>query len=92
MPSFSEQLRVEAEPIWRKIFDHPFLKEIKNGTLPVETFRYYLAQDYLYLEGFGRTVAMAMAKAPDSQTLQDLACRVITPVERPLHNKLLADS
>ena len=92
MPSFSEQLRVEAEPIWRKIFDHPFLKEIKNGTLPVETFRYYLAQDYLYLEGFGRTVAMAMAKAPDSQTLQDLACRVMTPVERPLHNKLLADS
>ena len=91
MLSFSEQLRVEAEPIWRKIFDHPFLKEIKNGTLPVETFRYYLAQDYLYLEGFGRTVAMAMAKAPDSQTLQDLACRVMTPVERPLHNKLLAD-
>ncbi len=47
MPSFSEQLRVEAEPIWRKIFDHPFLKEIKNGTPPLETFRYYLAQDYL---------------------------------------------
>ncbi|MCH8802377.1 MAG: thiaminase II, partial [Chloroflexi bacterium] len=61
MPSFSEQLRNEAEPIWRRIFDHPFLKEIKDGTLPLDTFRYYLAQDYLYLEGFGRTVAMALA-------------------------------
>ena len=76
MRGFSEELRVEAEPIWRKIFDHPFLKEIKDGTLPLETFQYYLAQDYLYLEGFGRTVAMALAKAPNSQTFQDLARRV----------------
>ena len=88
IPSFSEQLRHEAEPIWRRIFAHPFLKEIKDGTLPLETFQYYLAQDYLYLEGFGRTVAMALAKAPDSQTFEELAHRVMTPVERPLHHKL----
>ena len=90
MPSFSEQLRSEAEPIWRQIFQHPFLKKIKDGTLPEETFRYYLIQDYLYLEGFGRTVALALAKAPTSQTFEDLAHRVMTPVERPLHNQLFA--
>ena len=90
MPSFSEQLRSEAEPIWRQIFQHPFLQEIKDGTLPEETFRYYLIQDYLYLEGFGRTVALALAKAPTSQTFEDLAHRVMTPVERPLHNQLFA--
>ena len=90
MPSFSEQLRSEAEPIWHQIFQHPFLKEIKDGTLPEETFRYYLIQDYLYLEGFGRTVALALAKAPTSQTFEDLAHRVMTPVERPLHNQLFA--
>ena len=90
MPSFSEQLSSEAEPIWRQIFQHPFLKEIKDGTLPEETFRYYLIQDYLYLEGFGRTVALALAKAPTSQTFEDLAHRVMTPVERPLHNQLFA--
>ena len=88
MTSFSEQLQNEAESIWRHIFSHPFLKEIKDGTLPEETFRYYLIQDYHYLEGFGRTVALALAKAPDSQTFQDLAYRVMTPVERPLHQKL----
>ncbi len=90
MASFSEQLKNDAEPIWRRIFDHPFLREIKDGTLPEETFRYYLIQDYLYLEGFGRTVALALAKAPDSQTFQDLAHRVMTPVERPLHHQLFA--
>ena len=90
MDSFSEQLRAEAEPIWRRIFAHPFLREIKDGTLPLETFQYYLGQDYLYLEGFARSVAIALAKAPDSETLEDLAKRVLTPIERPLHHRLLA--
>ncbi len=89
MDSFSEQLRAEAEPIWRRIFAHPFLREIKDGTLPLETFQYYLGQDYLYLEGFARSVAIALAKAPDSETLEDLAKRVLTPIERPLHHRLL---
>lgn len=90
MDSFSEQLRTEVSPIWEGIFSHPFLTEIQRGTLPEEKFRYYLAQDYLYLEGFARAVAMALAKAPDSQTLEELSHRVLTPVERPLHHQLLA--
>ncbi len=87
--SFSEQLKAEAQPIWRRIFSHPFLEEIKDGTLPLEKFRYYLTQDYLYLEGFARTVALALAKAPDARTLEELSRRVLTPVERPLHHQLL---
>ena len=92
MESFSEQLRVEAEPIWTRIFAQPFLREIKDGTLPLAKFHYYLGQDYLYLEGFARTVALALAKAPDSRTLEELSHRVMTPVERPLHHKLLAQA
>lgn len=88
--SFSEQLKAAAQPIWRQIFRHPFLEEIRAGTLPAEKFRYYLSQDYLYLEGFARTVAMALAKAPDAGTLEELSRRVLTPVERPLHHQLLA--
>ena len=90
MESFSEQLRREAEPIWERVFSHPFLREIKDGSLPLEKFRYYLGQDYLYLEGFARAVAMTLAKAPDSQTLEELSHRVLTPIERPLHHQLLA--
>ena len=90
MTSFSEQLRSEAEPIWRQIFTHPFLRGIKDGTLPLEIFQYYLTQDYRYLEGFARSVAIALAKAPDSGTLEELAHRVLTPIERPLHHRLVA--
>ena len=85
---FSTQLRAEADDLWKKIFSNPFLKEIQEGTLPVDKFRYYLAQDYLYLEGFARAVALALAKAPDSRNLELLSRRVITPVERPLHQRL----
>ena len=89
MDSFSDQLRAEAGPIWRQIFAHPFLKGIKDGTLPLETFQYYLGQDYLYLEGFARCVAIALAKSPNAEMLEELAKRVLTPIERPLHHKLL---
>ena len=89
MAGFSQTLRDEAQPIWDAIFRHRFLHEIKDGTLPLETFQYYLGQDYHYLEGFGRAVSMALAKAPDSELLQQLAHRVMTPVERPLHHRLI---
>ena len=39
MDSFSEQLRAESEPLWSSIFSQPFLREIKDGTLPLEKFR-----------------------------------------------------
>ena len=89
MPGFSQQLREEAQPIWDAIFSHPFLAAVKDGSLPLATFQYYLGQDYHYLEGFGRAVALALAKSPDADLLQQLAHRVMTPVERPLHHRLI---
>ena len=88
--SFSAELRAEVQGIWGKIFRNPFLRQLQEGTLPLEKFRYYLAQDYLYLEGFARAVALALAKAPDPHELELLARRVPTPVERPMHQKLMA--
>jgi thiaminase/transcriptional activator TenA len=88
--SFSQMLRAETDNLWEKVFDNPFLRELQQGTLPLEKFRYYLAQDYLYLEGFGRAVALALAKAPDSRNMELLSRRVFTPVERPLHQKLMS--
>ncbi len=88
--SYSSILRAEADSIWRKIFSNPFLTEIQEASLPLEKFRYFLAQDYLYLEGFGRAVAIALSKAPDSRNLDLLSRRIITPVERPFHQKLMS--
>ena len=86
--SFSSQLREEMSDVWEKIHSHPFIQELQAGTLPVEKFRYYVTQDFHYLEGFGRTVSIALSKAPDIGTLRKLSQRVNTPIERPLHNEL----
>ena len=88
MESFSEALKREAAQVWERIFSHPFIDDIQAGILPLEKFRYYVIQDFHYLEGFGRVVAIALSKAPDSKTMRRLARRVNTPIERPLHAKM----
>jgi len=87
---YTDQLWREAEPVWAAIRQHPFLQALRDGTLPIESFRYYVIQDYHYLEGFGRAVATALAKAPSSELLVSVARRVNTPIERPLHEKLFS--
>ena len=78
----------QASPVWEAVSMHPFLSELQDGNLPVEKFRYYILQDYLYLGAFGRAAAAALAQAPDTESAVRLLKRVTTPVERPLHGAL----
>ena len=87
---FSDSLRATATPIWDAIFRHPFLSQLGAGTLAEETFRFYICQDYHFLEGFARTVAIALSKAPDSEALLLLSKRVPVPIERELHRSLFS--
>ena len=82
---FHSHLWKLASPIWEAISAHPFLSELQAGTLPLESFRYYVVQDYLYLAGFGRAAAAGLSMARDTDTARRLLRRVSTPVERPLH-------
>lgn len=87
---FSDQLWHEAAPLWAAIRQHPFVHDLRGGTLPIETFQFYVTQDFHYLEAFGRAIATALAKAPTSELLTVIARRVTTPIERPLHERLFA--
>lgn len=51
------------EEKYTSILKMPFITELTNGSLPKEKFRFYMAQDSLYLEHFGRTLALIGAKA-----------------------------
>lgn len=84
---FSEQLRRRAASIWRAIDDHPFLRELHAGTLPMERFTYFVLQDYVYLLDFAQVLALGAAKSPDLPTLE-LFCRHAlgaVEVERSFH-------
>jgi len=67
---FARELRLATTPLWDAIHEHPFVTGIGNGTLPHEPFAYYLAQDYVYLDGFARVLAVGAAKAHDLATMQ----------------------
>jgi thiaminase/transcriptional activator TenA len=65
----TERLRQAAAPIWQKILTHPFVTRLGDGTLPLENFRFYMCQDYVFLIEYSRLLALATAKAPDLDTM-----------------------
>lgn len=41
--------RPDVAPVWHRFINHPFVMAMGNGTLPLESYKGYLVQDYLYL-------------------------------------------
>lgn len=64
----SELLINATKDIWEKYNEHPFIREIEKGTLDKEKFRYYIIQDYLYLEDYAKAFAIGIAKAKSYET------------------------
>lgn len=58
MAALLDSLWQVAVPIYAKIEEHPFLNGLTDGTLPEESFRYYVLQDAHYLRDFGRGLAL----------------------------------
>lgn len=71
--SFSEQLRQQAAPIWEASAGHPFVRGIGDGSLPVERFRFYICQDYVFLIEFSRVLALGAARAADLEAMSRYA-------------------
>lgn len=44
----------KASKIYEKILEQPFIKELAAGTLDIEKFKRYLAQDEIYIGNYGR--------------------------------------
>lgn len=51
-----------VDPIMKAIYSHRFTVEFIDGTLPRDTFLYYMQQDSLYLVAFGRALSLVGAK------------------------------
>ena len=48
---------------------HTFVRGLATGSLPLDSFRQYVAQDSFFLEAFARAYASALALAPDREGL-----------------------
>ncbi|HXR68800.1 MAG TPA: TenA family protein, partial [Dermatophilaceae bacterium] len=91
--SFSQDAWEAVAPIRKAIDELPFLTGMEDGTLPRDSFVYYMAQDALYLSDYGRVLAAAASQSADAAELlfwAQSACTVVT-VERELHAAHVAD-
>lgn len=71
--AFLAEARARTVGIRETVLAHPFVRGIGDGSLTVGRFRHYLAQDYLFLTEYARVLALAVAKAPDRETMERLA-------------------
>lgn len=55
----------QIQPIYNTIIKMPFITELMDGTLPVEKFQFYMAQDSHYLEHFGRSLSIIASRIED---------------------------
>jgi thiaminase/transcriptional activator TenA len=60
----TDLLMKSAQDNWDVATDHPFCKELAEGKLPLEKMRWYLVQDYKFIDEFVRLLATAIAHAP----------------------------
>jgi len=69
----SDRLLSLAQPVWHAILAHPFLRDLRDGTLPMETFRFYVEQDWLYIQERIGEWAIAAGRCPDPAIRRELA-------------------
>ncbi|KZS98826.1 hypothetical protein SISNIDRAFT_447652 [Sistotremastrum niveocremeum HHB9708] len=70
---FVRSLIRSTEDIWKDYVEHPFVKQLGEGTLPVESFKHFIKQDYIYLRYYARAYGLLGAKAQSFTTISSAA-------------------
>jgi len=91
--SFSAGLWQGVSGIYAAILAHPFVTGLADGSLPRESFEFYVVQDALYLRKYARALAAVGSRAPDTAQTEMFARHAagIVAAELSLHESLLAD-
>ncbi len=92
LPPFAQRMRDAADVVWEEGYRQPFIRELGAGTLPRDTFAFYLIQDELYLNDYAKVHALAVTKTDDNEVMAFMAQvqHAIFHVEKTLHNEYLA--
>lgn len=87
--AFAHQLRKLAGPLWKQTLDHPLVRGIGDGSLPVEQFTFYVRQDYIFLIEYSRVLALATAKGDSLASMDHFAglLHVTLHEEMELHRR-----
>lgn len=67
------RLRAVCLDDWTAYTQHRFVNELAAGSLPVESFRHFLVQDYQFLIHFARAWALAVFKSDSLADMREAA-------------------
>ena len=83
----TERLLSATKEIWAAYNEHPFVMGIQDGSLARDNFKYYIIQDYLYLEEYAKVFAIGIAKAKSLDTMRLFSRQVnyLTEGEMDIH-------
>jgi thiaminase/transcriptional activator TenA len=71
--SLAKTLWGENKDLAQAALEHRFVRGLKDGSLPLESFQEYIGQDAFFLEAFTRAYALALAHGPDQESLHEFA-------------------
>ncbi|MFY4812210.1 thiaminase II [Haloarcula sp. AONF1] len=91
--AFSDHLLDVGEDIWDAQKDHPFVRELADGTLDEAAFKHWVKQDYRYLQDYARLFSLAGATAGDESTMTHLlgVAHQVLDTEMHLHREFASD-
>ena len=91
--SFTEGLWDGISDIYDAILAHPFITGLTDGTLPAESFAFFVMQDGLYLKQYAAALAAVASRAPTPGATRMFARHAAdaVAVERELHATLLPE-
>jgi thiaminase/transcriptional activator TenA len=89
--SFTGELWDGITDIYAAILAHPFIKGLTDGTLPAESFAFFVIQDGLYLKQYASALAAVASRAPGTAAMRMFARHAAdaVTVEQELHSRLL---
>jgi thiaminase/transcriptional activator TenA len=85
--SLAARLRDCCAADWEAFIGHDFVRQLGDGSLPEACFRYYLAQDYIFLMHFARAYALAAFKSDHLDDMRQAAATLdaLINTEMSLH-------
>jgi thiaminase/transcriptional activator TenA len=91
--SYSSRLWESISDIYGAILAHPFITGLTDGTLPEESFAFYVIQDALYLREYARALTAVASRAPTASAMRMFAGHAAEAIaaELELHGTLLGE-
>lgn len=87
----SERLYNSIIDLWDKYNEHPFVKSLADGTLPLEKFQFFMIQDHLYLMQYAKVFALGVLKAKNESDMRLFSSLIAATLdtENALHQDYL---